>query len=132
MHEQHVDTIREQQAEIEELNEKIALFQKDIEEINEQNEKPLLIHEVKLEFQNLDSIKLNEMEVYELEKQALHYLNQLLLNKHVDTVSKNKELLISSLENKQFTLEKNEYFFKVRQLYLYTTVELFLDIHLSS
>ncbi len=132
LQEKQINTIAEQQAEIVELNEKIELFQKDIEEINEKNEKQLLIHEIKLEFLNDEKLKLNEMELFELEKMALHYLNQLLLNKHVDTVSKNKELLISSLENKQFTLEKKQYSFKVKQLYLYTTVEFYLDIHLAS
>ncbi|MFA8437833.1 sporulation membrane protein YtrI [Pueribacillus sp. YX66] len=132
MHERQIDTITEQRAEIKELNEKIELFQKDIEEINEQSEKQLLIKEIKLEFLNHEKLKLNEMEIFELEKMAQHYLNQLLLNKHVDTVSKNKELLISTLENKQFTFEKKQYSFKVRQLYLYTTVEFFVDIQLSS
>lgn len=132
MHERQVNTIAEQRAEIEELNEKIELFQKDIDEINEQSENQLLIKEIKLEFLNSEKLKLDEMESFELEKMALNYLNQLLLNKHVDTVSKNKELLISTLENKQFTLEKKRYSLTVRQLYLYTTVEFFVDIQLSS
>lgn len=131
MQERQVNKIAEQKAEIEELNEKIELFQKDIDEINKQNENQLLIKEIKIEIVNKEKVKLNEMEAYELEKMALHYLNQLLLNKSVDTVSKNKELLISSFENKQFLHEKKQYTFNINQLYLYTTVELFVEINLS-
>lgn len=128
MQERQINTIIEQQAEIKDLQDQIELFQKDIEEINQQNEKQLLIKKIELQLINKDAMKLNELESFELEKMAVHYLNQLLLNKQVETVSKNKELLISTLENKQFTLEKQRYALKVKQLYLYTTVEFFVEI----
>ncbi|PWA11123.1 sporulation protein [Pueribacillus theae] len=131
MQERQVDIISKQQKQIKDLEDKIALFQKDIEDINEKNEKSLLIREIKIEFMNADKLKLNEMEKFELEKNATHYLEQLLLNKKIDIVSKNKELLISSLENKQFFVEKKKYNLKVRQLYLYTTIELYIDVTLS-
>lgn len=128
MHERQLDIITEQKTKIKELQNQIEIFQKDIEEINEQTEKQLLIKKIELHLLNKDSLKLNEMEAFELEKMAIQYLNQLLLHKQIETVSKNKELLISTLENKQFTIEKQRYQLEVRQLYLYTTIEFFVHV----
>lgn len=128
MHERHLDIITEQQTEINELKDQIEIFQKDIEEINEQTEKQLLIKKIELNLVNKEQAKLNEMEAFELEKMAVQYLNQLLLNKQIETVSKNKELLISTLENKQFKIEKQRYQLTVNKLYLYTTVEFFVHV----
>ncbi len=130
MQDRQVNKIAEQQSEIKDLHEKIELFQKDIEEINKQSESQLLIKEIKLEFLNKEKLKLTEMETYELEKKALQFLENLLLNKNIETVSKNKELLISTLENKQFKIEKKQFTLTVKQLYLYTTIELHIDIHM--
>lgn len=128
MHERQLDIITEQKTKIKELQNQIEIFQKDIEEINEQTEKQLLIKKIELHLLNKDALKLNEMEAFELEKMAIQYLNQLLLHKQIETVSKNKELLISTLENKQFTIEKQRYQLEVRQLYLYTTIEFFVHV----
>jgi len=128
MHERHLNIITEQKTEIKELRDQIEIFQKDIEKINEQNEKQLLIKKIELHLVNKETMKLNEMEAFELENMAVQYLNQLLLNKQIETVSKNKELLISALENKQFKIEKQRYQLKVNQLYLYTTVEFFVHV----
>lgn len=128
MHERQLDIITEQKTKIKELQNQIEIFQKDIEEINEQTEKQLLIKKIELHLLNKDALKLNEMEAFELEKMAIQYLNQLLLHKQIETVSKNKELLISTLENKQFKIEKQRYQLQVKQLYMYTTVEFFVHV----
>lgn len=128
MHERHLDIITEQQTEIKELQDQIEIFQKDIEGINEQTEKQLLIKKIEVHLVNKEEMKLNEMEAFELENKAIQYLNKLLLHKQIETVSKNKELLISTLENKQFKIEKQRYQLQVKQLYLYTTVEFFVHV----
>jgi len=128
MQERHLDIITEQQTEIKELQDQIEIFQKDIEEINEQTEKQLLIKKIEVHLINKEEMKLHEMEAFELESMAIQYLNQLLLHKQIETVSKNKELLISTLENKQFKIEKQRYQLQVKQLYMYTTVEFFVHV----
>lgn len=128
MHERHLELITEQQTEIKELQDQIEIFQKDIEEINKQTEKQLLIKKIEVHLVNKEEMKLHEMEAFELENMAIQYLNQLLLHKQIETVAKNKELLISTLENKQFTIEKQRYQLEVRQLYLYTTIEFFVHV----
>lgn len=129
MHDEQVKLIAEQQEEIESLNEKIKIYQQDIEDINTKNENKLLIHHVKISLTNADKLKLTEREKYELEEAVKKEMEGLLLNKNIETVTENRELLISSLENKQFAVEKKKYRFTVKQLYLYTTIEFYLDVH---
>lgn len=130
MQDNHVQLLKEQLAEIESLESRIALYQEDIEEINQQNENKLLIQDIQLEIMNAEKMKLIEIERYELEKQAKQQLEDLILNKNIETVAQNKELLISSLENKQFKIDEKTYRLSVKQLYLYTTLEMYVDVSL--
>ena len=131
MHDQQVEMIETQQREIQNLKETIELYQKDIDELNKRSENKLLIRQVKVKLINAEKLKLLEREKFELEKEAKKEMEELLLNKDIETVTENKELLISSLENKQFTIEEKKYRLKVKELYLTTTVELYLEAALE-
>lgn len=131
MHERHVQTIQEQQDQIDSLKETNRLYKEDIEEQNKENEKKLSVQEIKISFLNTEELKLRQLTVYELEKQVKKQLTD-LRNKNIENVVATRELLIQAIEHKQYKVDERAFRLTVEHLYLYTTVEFHLKIHLQN
>ncbi|MBB6448173.1 hypothetical protein HNR44_000122 [Geomicrobium halophilum] len=96
-------------------------------ETNEEGESPFIIEEISIIFENENESRLSELALYDLEQQAIEELEH-LLEQEVDSVAENRELLLSTIENKRFPSNDYEYNLLVKQVTLYRTLELHVEI----
>ncbi|BAB06890.1 hypothetical protein P4637_05245 [Halalkalibacterium halodurans] len=116
-----------QQAEVAQLKERIDDLVRKQNEQNEENQKKLTIQEIEISFTNARSLRLNQLTLYELHQQAieeLHFLEQ----RDIETVANMKDLMISTLENKVFSINDSRYQLDVEEVYLFTTLHIYAKI----
>ncbi|WP_100405100.1 sporulation membrane protein YtrI [Bacillus solitudinis] len=114
------DTIKKQNVRIEEL-----LSEQDLQ--NEENKKKLTIQSIEIHFMNDRKLRLNKLTIYELKQQALNELT-FLERMDIESVSKTKDLMIRTLENKVFVIGESRYQLDIREVYLFTTLQLHVKI----
>ncbi|MBP3949753.1 sporulation membrane protein YtrI [Bacillus suaedae] len=123
--------LSEQQAIIENLEERIEELNSEQSKLNEENQKKLTIQEIEIEFNNDRRLRLNQLTLLELRKQVLEEI-QHIERKDLESVANTKDLLISTLENKVFVIDQNRFQVKVDGIFLYTKTQIQLTIIPSS
>jgi gas vesicle protein len=120
--------LRNKEAEIKDLKKDIEeIWKKDYEECNKENQRLLKVQEIKI---NLDhSNKLSMLTVQKLQEQAKDYLRD-LIKKDIETVANNKEYIMKTIEEKTYTIDDEKYQLRVQHFFLFTTLELHLQIKL--
>ncbi|WP_377888188.1 sporulation membrane protein YtrI [Alkalihalobacillus sp. R86527] len=130
MYEKQITTIKEQKIKISDLKTQNRTLLDDQENYdNEDIEKTLLIKGIVVTFDKEQDLSLNSLTKHELKKAVQDELND-LLNKDLGSVAHTRSFIIKSLENKTLMINDIEYGFEVKQMIVYTTVEVVLSIRL--
>ncbi|ARK31708.1 sporulation membrane protein YtrI [Halalkalibacter krulwichiae] len=119
--------LSEQEAVIDQLEKDIEQLLSEQRKLNEENQKKLTIQEIEIQYSNDRKLRLNQLTLLDLKQQALQEL-QYVKRKDIETVSNMKDLMISSLENKVFSVGERRYQLKVEEVYLYTTLTIHVKI----
>lgn len=130
MYEKQITTIKEQKIKISDLKtQNRTLLDDEKNYDNEDIEKTLLIKGIVVTFDKEQDLSLNSLTKHELKKAVQDELND-LLNKDLGSVAHTRSFIIKSLENKTLLINDIEYGFEVKQMIVYTTVEVVLSIRL--
>ncbi|WP_270179566.1 sporulation membrane protein YtrI [Alkalihalobacillus sp. CinArs1] len=130
MYEKQITTIKEQKIKISDLKTQNRTLLDDQENYdNEDIEKTLHIKGIVVTFEKDQDLSLNSLTKHELKKAVQDELND-LLNKDLGSVAHTRSFIIKSLENKSLLINDIEYGFEVKQMIVYTTVEVVLSIRL--
>lgn len=127
IHQHLTAEIIKKQLMIEEQAETIDILRSNEKKLNEENEQKLTIQQVQVSFLNAKKHYLNELALYELKQQLLKEIKY-LEGKNIATIASTKEMLIKTIENKVFTIDERRFQLKTKQLYLYTTFEIYVEI----
>ncbi|WP_209122084.1 sporulation membrane protein YtrI [Alkalihalobacillus sp. BA299] len=130
INERLVSEIKKQQITINSLKDNLETLRSDQKKMNEENEKKLTIQDIEMYFTNERKLKLNELTLYELKQTALKELND-LKGKDIATIAATKHLMIKTIENKVFQIGETRYKLNTKQIYLYTTLELYMEIEIA-
>jgi uncharacterized membrane-anchored protein YhcB (DUF1043 family) len=118
--------LKEKQAEIDDLKKDIEeIWKKDYEECNKQNQRLLKVQAIEIEFEH--SNKISMLTVQKLRQQAKDYLRD-LIKKDIETVAKNKEFIMKTIEEKTFTIDDQNYRLSIEHFFLFTTLEIHMKI----
>lgn len=116
-----------QKAEIEQLNDRIKVLNEDNLELNKRNEERLTVQEISIRFTNEEELKLDSLKIHTLKKAVEEELTE-LIGDDIETVHKTHGLIMKTIENKAYIIDKEEYKLTVRHIYLYTKLELKIEI----
>ncbi|NEU29887.1 hypothetical protein GN156_03735 [bacterium LRH843] len=95
--------------------------------LNEENQKKLTIQQIELSFVNDRKLRLSQLTLFELKQQAINEV-QFVVRKDIETVANMKDLLIRTLENKVFEVGENQYKLNIKEIYLFTTLHLYVEV----
>ncbi|SFM16911.1 sporulation membrane protein YtrI [Salibacterium qingdaonense] len=127
VHEELVIEINKQRLQIEEQEEQIEVLRSEERRRNQENEQKLTIQDIELLFTNEKTMELNELALYELKQQAENEV-KFLNGKNIESVVEGKELIKKAVENKLYETGDNEFRLSIREMHIYTTLELHLKI----
>ncbi|WP_227936612.1 sporulation membrane protein YtrI [Alkalihalobacillus deserti] len=123
--------ISEQEATITDLEKNIKILVSEQTKLNKENQKKLTLQEIEIHFINNNKIRLNQLTLLDLKQQVLNEL-QYIKRKDLETIANMKELMISTIENKVFPVEDKRYQLDIKDIFLYTTLELHVEVIPSS
>lgn len=126
---EYIIQIKEQQLKINALNKENNVLREDKLKLNEENQKKLLVEEITVqvtESNKTDEIdRLTKLNLVNAIKDEL----KIVLQKDVESVATNRELLKQLLQNKEFEIDDSKYRITSIEMNLYTTLELYVEVN---
>lgn len=123
MQEKQIVTIIHQKKIIENLTEKIEIWERDYKQLNEVKEESLTIQEVQVSIINGKQYDLDQLSVAEAVEVIQDDLSSLIA-KDLETVYSGKSLLRKSIENKVMEINKKRYSLEVVEILFYTSMSI--------
>jgi hypothetical protein len=122
--------IQQQKDEIEDLKKALKIWQEDFNKLNEKNQEQLTVQNIKVKITNFEKYKLDMLSVTEIEEEIKEDID-MVMAKDLETVYKNRDLIKKVIENKVFEVNDKRYKLQVKEMIVYTTLQIQLQIHLA-
>lgn len=125
--EKHTKLIREQQEHITDLNNEIKIWQDEYKAANKKNIEQLTVQKVNVKITNWEKYDLDSYSVF-LQEDSVKEDLRMVVAKDLETVYKSKDLLKKIIENKPVRLNGKRYKLIVKEMVIYTTVSIQLEL----
>lgn len=125
--EKHTALIDKQREEIVDLKEEKKIWQEEYKEINKRTIEQLTIQKINIKITNWEKYKLDLLSVSEIEDSVKDDIS-LMIAKDIETVYKSKELIKKIIQNKPVKINDKRYKLKVREMVIFTTLSIQLEI----
>ncbi|WP_141432018.1 sporulation membrane protein YtrI [Bacillus sp. 03113] len=122
--------IKRQSELIKELKEDKKIWQEEFQELNQKNEKRLTVQEIKVNIINSKKYDLDSYSKFEMENLIKDDLN-MLEAKDIETVYKNRDLMMKTIENKRMKINDKRFQFRVTEIVFYTTLSIQIELFLA-
>lgn len=131
LQEEQTKLISQQQDEIKDLNRSVDIWQEEFKELNKKNEQKLTVQEIVIKLINGDKYKLDSFSVFEIEERIKEDVS-IMSAKDVETVFKSKDVLKKMIENKTVKVNDKRYSLEIKEIIIYTTLLIEIEIQLES
>ncbi|MEH7114626.1 sporulation membrane protein YtrI [Neobacillus niacini] len=125
--EKHTALINEQSEKIVDLENEKKIWQEEYKEINKRTIEQLTIQKINVKITNSEKYKLDLLSVSEIEDSVKDDIS-LMLAKDIDTVYKSKELIKKIIQNKPVKIHDKRYKLQVKEMVIFTTLSIQLEI----
>ncbi|WP_139368098.1 sporulation membrane protein YtrI [Priestia abyssalis] len=125
--ERQIITIHQQKKEIQDLKDKMSIWQNEIEELNEEKEENLVIQDLKVKIMNEGKYKINSYTAFLIQESAKEEIEH-VLSKNIEDVYKSRHSLKKAIENKAYTIDKTTYYVEIHEIFFHTTLSVQLKI----
>jgi hypothetical protein len=128
--EEYSVTIKKQKDEITELNRDIRIWQEEFAALNKKSIEQLTVQDIKIRIVNTKKYELDLLSELQIEEGIKKDLS-VMIAKDLETVYKSRDLLRRAIENKTVKVNNKRYRLEVKEIFIYTTLSIQLDIHLD-
>ncbi|WP_045523603.1 sporulation membrane protein YtrI [Neobacillus niacini] len=129
--EKHTALIDKQSEEIVDLREEKKIWQEEYKEINKRTIEQLTIQKINVKITNWEKYKLDLLSVSEIEDSVKDDIS-MMIAKDIDTVYKSKELIKKIIQNKPVKINDKRYKLQVKELVIFTTLSIQLEIEFEN
>lgn len=130
MYEKLFENNLELQAKVNELQSHNDALLEDKRESAAKDKELLTIDRIEVYIVNHEELLLDRLIVHQLDKMIKQEINH-LIGQDIRIVSENDQLLLSSIENKAFSVDDFTYFFEIRRLTISDTIKLVMYAKIS-
>lgn len=110
-------------SEVHELQSKNESLLQDKKDMDEAVKKPLTIETIEISIYNHEQMDLDRLATHQLKELIKEEVNH-IIGKEVETISESDQLLITTIENKPFTIDDFTYYFDIYTLTIAETVKI--------
>lgn len=128
--EKQANQIQKQKEEIQELKDDVKIWQEEFVSLNKKNIEQMTIQEIKIRITNYQRYDLDPLSIYQMEEGVKKEIN-MVIAKDLETVYKSRELLRRAIENEVIEVNNKRYRLKIKEIFIYTTLSILLEIHLD-
>ncbi|KAA9031698.1 sporulation membrane protein YtrI [Niallia endozanthoxylica] len=111
------------------INEK-TIWQEEFKKINKESKAKLTVQSIYIKIKNKDKYHLDQLSVIEMEDKVREDI-RMMIAKDIDTVYNSRELIKKIIENKTVKVNDKRYNLKVREMIIYTTLSIELEITIA-
>lgn len=130
MYEQLYENNLELQSQVNELKSHNDSLLKDKKESVAKSKAKLTIDRIEILITNQEELKLDRLIIHQLDKMIKQEINH-LIGQDIKIVSESDQLLLSTIENKSFSVDDFTYFFEVERLTISDTIKLVMYAKIS-
>lgn len=131
LQDKQIQKISEQELEISDLKKSKDILIEDAKKLNEENKSKLKIQDFEIVFANRKKVELSSLDLHHMKTAVLEDLNS-LIGQDIQSLSKNKELLFRTIENRLYEMDDKTYKLKIHTVFVDTTLEISLNIELAN
>jgi hypothetical protein len=131
--EEQTKLIQKQEEAIKDYKSDKLIWQAEFQALNKKNQEKMTIQDIKVKMilKSVEKYKLDLFSVFQVEESVKEDLN-IMVAKDLETVYKSRDLLKKVIENKVVKINGKRYRLEVKEVYIYTTLNVQLDIHLDN
>lgn len=126
----HTKIIHKQQEDIADLKKDISIWQEEYKAANKRNIEQLTVQKIDVKITNWEKYKLDSFSAFQIEDSVKEDIG-IVLAKDLETVYKGKELIKKIIENKTVKVNDKRYKLEVKEMIIYTTISIKLEIKLE-
>lgn len=130
LQEKQAKMIHTQKKEISELKDEIKIWQDEFQSLNKKNTDQMTLQEIKIRLTNPEKYKFDLLTVYQIEEGVKEDIT-MIMAKDLETIYKSRELLRKAIENKVVKVNDKRYRLKIKEIFIYTTLSIELEIQLT-
>jgi hypothetical protein len=125
--------IHAQEQSIKDLIEEKEIWQEEFQALNKKNQEKMTVQDIKVKINPKSTVKFNldGFSIYEVEESVKEDLS-IIVAKDLETVFKSRDLLKRVIENKVVKINSKRYRLELKEIYIYTTLSIQLNIHLAN
>jgi hypothetical protein len=125
--------INEQVERINTLEEEKKIWQDEFAALNKKNQEKMTVQDIKIKInpKSADKLNIDGYSRLKVEESVKDDLN-LMIAKDLETVYKSRDLLKRVIENKNVKINNKRYQLEVEDIYIYTTLNIQISIHLGN
>lgn len=127
MQDKYTKIIHKQQEDILDLKKDISIWQEEYKAANKKNIERLTVQKIDVKITNWGKYNLDSFSVFQVEDSVKEDIG-MTLAKDVETVYKSKDLIKKIIENKTVKLYDKRYKLEVKEMVIYTTLSIKLEI----
>ncbi|MDP4085985.1 MAG: sporulation protein [Bacillota bacterium] len=126
--ETHTKLIREQQDTINELKNEIKIWQEEYKAANKKNIEQITVQKINVKVTNWEKYDLDSFSAFQVEDAVKEDIS-IMIAKDLETVYKSKDLIKKMIENKVFKINDKRYKLDVKEMVVYTTLSIQVEMH---
>lgn len=130
LQEKQTKQLKQQQDEIADLNRSIKIWQEEFKALNKKNTDQLTIQSIQVKLLNGNKYKLDSFSIFELEEEIKEDVSSVIA-KDLKTVFESKDVLKKMIENKMVKLNDKRYRIELKEIVIYTTLSIEIEIQLA-
>lgn len=130
MQERQAQTIKKQEETIADLTKEKNIWQEDFRKLNEKNLESLTVQEIVVRITNANKYKLDALSKFEVEEAVKENID-MVLAKDLNLVFNAREILKRAIVNMPVKVNDKRYKLTIKEMVIYTTLEIQLEIHLA-
>jgi len=131
MYERLVEQNLNLQSELTELEKQNEVLLQDKKDLDEKSKESYTIDSIEINITNKKQLRLERLIVHQLEEMIKQEINH-IIGQDISVVAENDQLLLSTIENKTFSIDDLNYYFEIQQLTIAKKVKITAKAKISS
>ncbi|MGD6816844.1 sporulation membrane protein YtrI [Metabacillus sp. 84] len=131
LQEKQVRFIEKQKSAILDLKMENSIYQEDSRELNKEIAKKLVVQEVNVNLVNGSKFKLSPLTVHKIVIEAKEDLSD-LIERDLESIFESRKIIKKAIENKVYPIDDKDYRLVVKEMTIYTTIYLEVEVSFVS
>ncbi|MCQ6273420.1 sporulation protein [Bacillus sp. V3B] len=128
--EEYSKEIKTQKAKISDLKKEKTIWQEEFKKLNKESQAKLTIQSIYVKVTYKDKYDLDRLSVFEIEEKVKEDIG-MMRAKDMDTVYKSRELIKKMIENQTIKVNDKRYKLEVKEMTIYTTLSIELEVMIA-